>query len=160
VFRGCEFLSPFVGRVIWSAFWPGAGAAASSQADPIAYIQRDPDMLFLIQASTAATLGSSIVGQNFTVTGNSSTGNTITGQSVIALASSVAGSSIATNPLRVKDFWSNFAPGLLPNQPITAAQAAAAGFGFVNGTDNTVPGPIIVVQLNNIGDLTTTGSSI
>jgi hypothetical protein len=144
IFRGCEFLNVAVGRVIWSPFWPGASVGGpSSQADPIAYFAADPDMQFIAQSTSAAVIGSSNVGQNVTVTATSSLGNTITGQSVIALASSVAPSSAAASPFRIIDFYSNYAP---PG-------------GFVNGTDNTAPGQIVVLGLNNFETNTTAGSS-
>lgn len=142
IFRGCEYLNTAVGRVVWSESWPATGA--SSQADPIAYIQDDPGMLYIIQSTSAAVIGSSNVGQNVTVTANASTGNTTTGYSGIALASSVAPSSNATFAFRVRDFYSNYVP---PG-------------GFVNGTDNTTPGQIIVVAPNNFTTNTTTGSTI
>lgn len=138
VFRGCEYLNTAVGRVVWSPFWPGANAGA----DAIAYVSRNPDMQFIAQASTAAVLGSSNVGSNIGVTATSSLGSVTTGQSAVALASSnIAASS--SLPFRIKDFYSNFVP---PG-------------GFVNGTDNAVPGQVIVVQLNNFVDNVTAGSS-
>jgi hypothetical protein len=149
VFKGCEFLNTAVGRVVWSPFWPATGA--SSQADPIAYITDDPSLLYIAQATSAAVIGSSNVGNNISITATSSLGNTITGQSVIALTSSNIGTTASSGssfPFRIRDFYSNFAPGLLPNQPVTAA-VAAAQLGFVNGTDNTNPGQIIVVEPNN-----------
>jgi hypothetical protein len=160
VFRGCEFLNLAVGRVVWSPFWPGASVGGpSSQADPIAYYNANPDFYFIAQATSAAIIGSSNIGQNMSVTATSSLGTTLSGQSAIALASSVAPSSDPTRPVRLIDFYSNYAPGLFPGQPVTAA-VAAAQLGFVNGTDNTTPGQIMVVALNNIEANTTTGSSI
>jgi len=151
IFRGCEFLNTVVGRVVWSPFFPGTATGLSSQADPIAYISDAPDFLYIAQATSAAVIGSSNVGNNITVTANASQGNTITGQSAIALTSSNIGTTASSGssfPFRIRDFYSNFAPGLLPNQPVTAA-VAAAQLGFVNGTDNTTPGQIIVVETIN-----------
>ena len=74
IFRGCEFLNLAVGRVLWSPFWPGASVGGpSSQADPVAYFAADPDMQFIAQATSAAIIGSSNVGQNITVTRRSAT---------------------------------------------------------------------------------------
>ena len=144
VFRGCEFLNLAVGRVVWSPFWPGASVGGpSSQADPVAYFVADPDLQLIAQATSAAVIGSSNIGQNINVTATSSLGNTISGQSVIALTSSAITSS-AAQPLRLIDFYSNYAP---PG-------------GFVNGTDNTVSGQIMVVGLNNIMANNTFGSSL
>lgn len=141
IFRGCEYLNTAVGRVVWSENFPATGV--SSQADPIAYIQDDPGMLYLIQATSAAVIGSSNVGQNCQITANASTGNATSGISGIQLASSTAPSSTSTLPFRIRDFYSNYAP---PG-------------GFVNGTDNANPGQIIVVAPNNFVTNVTAGSS-
>lgn len=156
VFRGCEYLNTAVGRVVWSAFWPGsAGAGVSSQADPIAYIDNDPSKYLVAQASTTATSSgfvpvwtSSMINYNVAVgstgTGavSSASGNTTTGQSgacvlssISALSSTAAlGSSAAFYGWRVIDFFSNYAP---PG-------------GFVNGTDNTNAGQILVLVPNPV----------
>jgi hypothetical protein len=143
VFRGCEYLNTAVGRVVWSPWWPGANVGA----DAIAYVIRNPDMQFIAQVSTTGVIGSSNIGQNISVSANASTGNTNTGQSGISLLSSTisgAGSSVSSiQPFRLKDFYSNFVP---PG-------------GFVNGTDNTVGGQIMVVQPVFFVDNVTTGSS-
>jgi len=162
VFRGCEFLNLAVGRGVWSPFWPGASVGGpSSQADPIAYYNANPDFYFIAQATSAAVIGSSNIGQNINVTATSSLGNPLTGQSAIALASSTTGSSAtqAAFPFRLIDFYSNYAPGLFPGQPVSAA-VAAAQLGFVNGTDNTTPGQIMVVAFANIEANSVSGSSI
>lgn len=164
VFRGCEYLNTAVGRVVWSNYWPGSGAGA----DALAYVAREPDMQFIIQCSTNAVLGSSNIGQNFAVYPNgvamtSSIGNTASGLSGIALASSISGSSgvgtgASAGAFRLKDFYSNYAPGI-----VLPAPGPTGGFGaggpFVNGTDNTVAGQIVVVQLVNIGDNNLIGMS-
>ena len=154
IFKGCEFLNTVVGRTVWSQFWPGTGA--SSQADPIAYITDDPSLLYIAQCTSASIIGSSNIGSNINVTATSSQGNTITGFSVIALTSS-ATSSGSSAPFRIRDFFSNFAPGLFPNQP--GGVGTALQLGFVNGTDNTNTGQILVVEPNNFTNKVTVGSS-
>lgn len=154
VFNGCEYLNTAVGRVVWSPYWPGSGAGA----DAIAYIYDDPSMLFIAQCSTVfgTPVGSSQVGMNVSMTTNgvamtSSIGNTTTGLSGIGIASS-ATASTATLPWRIRDFYSNYAPGQIPGAPSNPANTA-----FVNGTDNTTPGQILVVQMNNFTNKNTTG---
>lgn len=127
VFRGCEYLNTAVGRVVWSPFWPGGPQAA----DAIAYIADDPEMLFIAQASSAqAVITPASIGFNIAVAGNSSNGNTLTGQSALSVS---APASTNTLPFRIMDFYSNYVP---PG-------------GFVNGTDNTNPGQILVLAPNN-----------
>jgi hypothetical protein len=136
VFRGCEYLNTAVGRQVWSEFWPGAGTGISSLADPIAYIDNDPSKLFIGQCTSAAIITSSMVGMNIQVTATASAGNTTSGQSGIALgSSSVSSSPNSSYPFRILDFYSNYAPS----------------GGFVNGTDNTNAGQIIVVAFNPPG---------
>jgi hypothetical protein len=138
IFRGCEYLSPTIGRKVWSEYWPGTGA--SSQVDVMAYIEDDELSLWMGQCSSYAVLGSSNIGQAISVTANASTGNTTTQQSGVALASSLTGtivgvgsSATAANlyPFRIVDFYSNYAP--------------PGGATVVNGTDNTTAGQIMIV---------------
>jgi hypothetical protein len=162
VFKGCEYMNANVGRVVWSAYWPGAATPAGT--DAIGYVTRAADMNYVIQCSTAAILGSSNINQNFSVTTvgvsmTSTIGNTTTGQSAIALASSISGSSGAGSSLaiRLKDFYSNFAPGTVFPAP---GPAGGYPFGsFVNGADNTTPGQWVIVNLNNLLDYTSVGVS-
>lgn len=148
VFRGCEYLNTAVGRVVWSEFYPGsAGAGVSSQADPIAYIDADPSKYFICQASTTPTSSGFVpvwtssminypvqVGSTGTGAVSSASGNTTTGYSGVCVLSSISALSsnigaISSFPYRFIDFYSNYAP---PG-------------GFVNGTDNTNAGQILVL---------------
>ena len=135
VFAGCEFFQPTVGRDIWSAFFPGNIGSSATVGDVTAYIISDPEMQFIAQGSTTAVVGSSMIGFGVTVTGNSSQGNQTTGISVQAINTTVVAlSSVSLAPFKVVDVYSNFAPPGTTN---------------VNGTDNTVPGSILVVAANN-----------
>lgn len=138
IFAGCEYYSPSVGRVVWNATYAvGAGAVSSNPV--IAYVITDPDMQFVVQASSLG-ITSSQVGTNCNVQAASvGAGNTLTGVSAATIASSqgsVAGSSY---PFRVIDMYSNFAP---PG---------------VNGTDNSSAFNILVVAPNNWSRKSLTG---
>lgn len=139
VFAGCEYYNATVNRQVWSPYFPGSVGATS--ASVIAYVISDPDMQFIVQGSTAAVLGTSVVGWNigFTSTG-ASLGNTTTGISNVGLLSTSV-SANSSLPFRVIDVYSDFAP---PG---------------VNGTDNTTAGAIMVVVPNNWTRNTLTGVS-
>jgi hypothetical protein len=140
IFAGCEYYSPAVGRVVWNSnYQPGAGAASSSPV--YAYIISDPEMQFIVQASSAG-IGSSQVGVNCAVLVNqSSLGNTATGISYCTIASSYGSVSGSSYPFRLIDVYSNFAP---PG---------------VNGTDNSSAYNILVVAPNNWDRKALTGVS-
>jgi hypothetical protein len=128
IFAGCEYYNPSIGRVTWNSFFPGS---VSSSSPVTAYVIDDPDMQFVVQASSAG-FGSSMVGGNANIlSGQSSLGNQTTGISNVTLASSmglVAGSSY---PFSIVDAYSNFAP---PG---------------VNGTDNSSAYNWMIVVPNN-----------
>lgn len=130
IFAGCEYYNPNVGRQVWSAsYLSGAGPASSSPVT--AYIISDPEMQFVVQASSAG-IGSSMVGTNLTILGaQSSLGNQTTGISNVTISSTqgiLGGSSM---PFRMVDVYSNFAP---PG---------------VNGTDNSSAYNWVIVVPNN-----------
>ncbi len=143
VFAGCEFFSPSVGRVIWSSFFPGNLGTSSSPCN--AYVIEDPNQLFLVQGTTAAVLGTSVIGLNaiFTSTGALGTqlsGNQTTGISNVALQSTSV-TAAASLPFRIVDTTSNYAP------PGT------------NGADGTTAGAVMVVAFNNQLRRSLTGAS-
>jgi hypothetical protein len=132
IFAGCEFFSPTVGRTVWSSFFT---ASVGSSSPCNAYVIEGEDNLFLVQSTTTAVLGTSVIGMNigFTSgqTGSSqSGGNTTTGISNIALLSSTPTAN-TSSPFRVVDTTSNYFP------PGT------------NGADGTSAGSIMVVSFNN-----------
>lgn len=139
VFMGCEYYSPTVGRKVWSPYFPGSVQTSSGTNDVQAWVCTDPDMLYIVQCSTTATVTSSQVGLNFGVSsGTFGSANTTTGISAMTLASTSAATT-ATLPWRLMDFYSNWSP---PG---------------VNGTDNTSAGNIVVVAPNNFDRKNTTG---
>jgi hypothetical protein len=147
VFQGLYQYQPSAGRVIWSNFYNGV--VTGSTGDVKAYINDNPDQLYIAQGSTSAAITSSFVGLNIGFTANSSTGNTLTGYSNVALLSSTVGST-NTLPFRIVDFYSAYAPPAVP------AIGAAA---FINGTDNTTPANMVIVRLNNCDRLNLTARS-
>ena len=149
IFMGCEFFSPTVNRKVWSPFFPGSVQTSSGTNDALAWVCTDPDMLWIVQSSTTATIGSSQIGLNFGITTSaSSLGNTTTGISNVSLGSTTvaSASSGSSFPFRLMDFWSNW------NAPSNGGfnfPANIPGTGaVVNGTDNTSAGMIVVVAPN------------
>lgn len=137
IFMGMEQFNPTVGRVVWNNFYNGS--VTGSTGDVRAWIIDDPDQLWLVQCSTTNTVLSLQIGLNIGVSANSSTGNTATGLSNMQVTSSLIGSTGGL-PFRLVDFYSAFAP---PGQPAVGTAA------FINGTDNTTAGNMVIVRLNN-----------
>ncbi len=147
VFQGCYQFQPSAGRVVWSNFYNGV--VTGSTGDVKAYVIDDPDVQFLVQASTKGTITSSFIGLNIGVTFNSTSGNTTTGYSNVTVESTSV-TTISNQMLRIVDFYSAYAaPG------IPAVGTAA----FINGTDNTTPANMIIVRLNNCDRLSLTSRS-
>lgn len=129
IFAGCEFFSPTVGRQVWSPFFPGS-VGSSSPCN--AYLITDPEMQFVVQASSLQ-VGSSQIGQNVNVlTSVSSLGNQTTGISAATIASTQVSNS-SSFPFVIVDLYSNFAP---------------PGGAGSNGLDNTTPFNTVVVAPN------------
>jgi len=147
VFQGCYQFQPSAGRVVWSNFYNGV--VTGSTGDIKAYVIDDPDVQFLVQASTKGAITSSMIGLNISVTFNSTSGNTTTGYSNVTVEStSVLSSGVL--PFRIVDFYSAYAP---PGVPAVGTAA------FINGTDNTTPANMIIVRLNNCDRLNLTARS-
>jgi hypothetical protein len=151
IFQGCYQFQPAAGRTIWSNFYNGV--VTGSTGDVKAYIIDDPSQNFLVQGSTKAAIGSSMVGLNIGVTFNSTSGNTTTGYSNVTVESTSV-LAIAGLPFRIVDVYSAYAPpgGL-------AGPAGAGTTPFINGTDNTSPANMVIVRLNNCDRLNLTARS-
>lgn len=151
IFQGCYQFQPAAGRTVWSNFYNGV--VTGSTGDIKAYVIDDPSEQFLVQASTKATITSSYVGLNIGVTFNSTSGNTTTGYSNVTVESTSVTSS-NTQPFRIVDFYSAYAPpgGL-------AGPAGAGTTPFINGTDNTSVANMLIVRLNNCDRLNLTARS-
>lgn len=129
VFQGCEYYNTNIQRQVWSPYWPGSGASG----DIIAYVETNPEQLYIAQGSSGGVLGSSVVGFGipFSITG-SSAGNTLSGQSIMTVTSSLVTGLSSNSPFQIIDIYSNYAP---PG---------------VNGTSTGSEGfQIVVVQPNN-----------
>lgn len=146
IFQGCEQYIPTAGRMVWSNSYNGA--VTGSTGDVKAWIIDDPGRLFLVQGSTSGAITSSFVGLNVGFTGQSSANGT-TGLSNAQVTSSTVGST-NTLPFRIVDFYSAYAPPAVP---------AIGASNFINGTDNTVFGNMVIVRLNNCDRLNLTSRS-
>jgi hypothetical protein len=139
VFAGCEYYNSNVSRVVWSSYFPGN---VGSSSPVIAYVISDPQMQFLVQASSNTIMGTSCIGYNVGISSTLVGGaNTTTGISAMTIASSVSPTASSSYGFRVVDIYQNFAP---PG---------------VNGTDSATAGQILVVVPNTWNRVTTTAVS-
>lgn len=125
IFYGCEYLSTAIGRVVWSPNWPGSGAGG----DVTAYLDTDPNSLFVVQSNnTAITFADIDANINFAV------GTPQTTAAGGFSTSSVNQSTINTTdtlPFRIVGLLSDYIPA-----------------GSVNGTDNASAYNRVIVQAN------------
>lgn len=106
IFVGCEYYSPSVQRPVWSPYFPGAvGSSSPVQCNVIT----NPQQLFLVQGTSNAVLGTSVINMNIGFSAGSSLGNQTTGQSVLTLLAS-SPSANSSLPFRIV----GTASGLLP----------------------------------------------
>lgn len=136
VFAGCEYYSDDVGRVVWSAYFPGSVSATAGSATT-AYIIDDPSQLFIVRST--AVIASSYLGMNVGFLYNAS-GDTRTGQSRETMGVTPT-STAAPGTFRLVDFYSNYAP---PG---------------ADGTDNASAGQILVVRPNSWARNNVTGKT-
>lgn len=128
IFQGCEYYNTNVARVVWSSYFP---ASVGSSNPVTAYVVSDPDMQFLVQASTEAVVGSSQIGWNFGFTSSAAVnGNTLSGVSAVGIRSTSASAS-SSLPFQLVDLYQNFGP---PG---------------VNGTSTTEAGQWLIVTPAN-----------
>ena len=154
IFQGCYQYQPGAGRTVWSNSYQGT--VTGSTGDVKAYVVDDPEELFIVQASTNASIPSSYIGLNISISTGSTTGNTLTGYSNITLqATSV--NNLSSMPFRLVDLYSAYAPGggALGNVNFNSSVSG----GVINGLDNSNPGNIVVVRLNNCDRLQLTARS-
>lgn len=153
VFQGCYQYQPTTGRVVWSNNYNGS--VSGSTGDVKAYVIDDPDMMYVVQASTKGAITSSMIGLNIGITYNTSTGNTTFGYSNVTVESTSVAAT-ASLPFRLVDFFSAYAP---PTGGTVVAGNAGVTSPIVNGTDNTNPANMVVVRLNNCDRLNLTARS-
>ncbi len=100
IFKGCKYLSSSQGKVVYSAFWPGADVASTAQTSIEAYIE--PAVLantaYYVVQSGAAGCGVDNIGANVDVAGLSG-GSVFTGISGAYLDSTFT--TTDTLPFRV-----------------------------------------------------------
>ena len=138
IFAGCEYYNSNVARVVWSSYFP---ASAGSSSPVTAYVISDPDMQFLVQASTEAIVGSSQIGGNFGFTSSAAAnGNTLSGVSAVGIRST-SWTASSSMPFQLVDLYQNFAP---PG---------------VNGTSTTEAGQMLIVTPANWYRRQITGTS-
>lgn len=124
LFFGCEYYNPAVGRKVWSPNWPGSASATGAGT---AYLDTDPNSMFVVQSNNTA-IGFADIDANINVT--IGTPSTVTGFST----SSVNQSTIDTTntlPFRIVGLLSDYIPT-----------------GSVNGTDNTSAYNRVIVRPN------------
>lgn len=124
IFFGCEYYNPAVGRKVWSNYWPGS---ASATGDGLAYLDTDPNSLFVVQSNNTAIVFADI---DANIQCSIGSVNTVTGYS----ASSVNQSTIDTTntlPFRIVGLLSDYEP-----------------VGSQNGTDNTSAYNRVIVRPN------------
>lgn len=125
IFWGCKYLSTSQKRTVWSAYWPGADAAADVEA----YVIDSPDMKFEVQSSdqnAALPVAFANIGEYINI--SVGTGNTATGISGMTVDVNTLGTT-ATLPFRI----------------VSLIQAPPG----VNGTDITTEYNRVVVAFNN-----------
>lgn len=124
IFYGCSYLNTSVGRRVWTLSWPGT----TQGSDAVAYLNTDPQSLFIAQSDNTAIAFADIDANIQLVAG---VPNSVTGISIM----SVAQSTIATTntlPFRIV--------GLLSDYEGTS--------GAVNGTDDASAYNRIIVRGN------------
>lgn len=133
IFYGCKYLNLSVGRMVWSMSWPGT----TQGSDALAYLNTDPQSLFIVQSNNTAITFADIDGNiNFTA----GTPNSVTG---ISTASADQSSINTTNTLPFRIV------GLLSQFETTS--------GAINGTDDASAYNRIVVTGNFWDRRSTTG---
>lgn len=84
VFMGCQYIDPATGQLVNSAYFPAGTSSAgviNGFAQPLALVVDDPDMVYIVPATTTVTLGQ--IGARYRL--SVSDGNARTGQSNVVL---------------------------------------------------------------------------
>lgn len=120
VFYGCSYFSTSQKKTIFNNYWPGTDVASGN--DVTAYVETDPNALFMVQAGASA-VGYTALGQTVDIVVG--TGSTTTGQSGMYLG---VPTTTATLPFKVVN--------LLTSPP------------GINGRDYTTAYNIVIVAFN------------
>jgi hypothetical protein len=129
-FMGCEYVSSTTGKTVWSNYWPGSGADSNHPVK--AFVEDDPDQLFVIATDASwtskATARASVFANANFATGAS--GSTANGMSSATLAISTINT---TNSLHLRIMgW--------VDDP-SNADFASAGIGAVVRLNNSFNAP-------------------
>lgn len=124
IFYGCKYLNTAVGRTVWSMSWPGT----TQGSDAIAYLNTDPQSLFIVQSDNTAIAFADIDANIQLVAG---VPNSVTGISIMSVGQSTINTT-DTLPFRIV--------GLLSQYEGTS--------GAVNGTDDASAYNRIIVTGN------------
>lgn len=136
IFLGCKYISVSQGRTVWMPWWPGTDVATNGIVE--AYINNDPDAVWMVQSANGGPVTLSDVGTNVNFglgTGNQSNG--ISG----AYADFATINSTSTLPFRIV--------ALAGDDPWFSS--------IGNGGDNTTEYNNVYVAFNNQDFKTTTG---
>jgi hypothetical protein len=134
IFYGCKYFNSAVGRTVWSKSWPGAG----NTGDIEAFLDTDPNSLYVAQSNGAAITFADINANiNFAI-GTPQT-EAAGGFSTSSLNQATLGTT-ATLPFRIIGLLSEYTPP-----------------GSVNGTDDASTFNRVIVAMNFNDRTSTTG---
>lgn len=125
IFRGCYYLNTAIGRVVWSKSWPGSSAGG----DGTAFIDSDPNALYVAQSDGTAIAFADIDANINFVIGTPQT-EAAGGFSTSMLGQSTINTTV-TLPFRVIGLLSQYVPA-----------------GSVNGSDDTTSYNRVIVAPN------------
>jgi hypothetical protein len=99
VFQGCEYVSSVTGKPTFSNFWPGSGADSNHPVK--AFINDDPDQLYLIASDASLTSKANARASVF-LNANLSTGITGTDATGVSLGRLAVSTLATTNSLALR----------------------------------------------------------
>jgi hypothetical protein len=99
VFQGCEYISSVTGKPTFSNFWPGSGADSNHPVK--AFINDDPDQLYLIASDASLTSKANARASVF-LNANLSTGITGTDATGVSLGRLAVSTLATTNSLALR----------------------------------------------------------
>ena len=125
IFYGCYYLNTAVGRVVWSKSWPGASAGS----DGTAYIDTDPNALYVVQSNNTA-VGFADIDANVNFSIGTPNSEAAGGYSTSSINQSTIDTT-STLPFRIVGLLSQYVPA-----------------GSVNGSDDTSAYNRVIVAPN------------
>lgn len=125
IFQGCFYLNTAIGRVVWSKSWPGSSAGGNGTA----YIDTDPNALWIAQSNGTA-IGFADIDANINFAIGTPQTESAGGFSTSSLNQSTLNTTV-TLPFRVVELLSQYVPA-----------------GSVNGSDDTTSYNRVIVAPN------------